>query len=400
MKKNKIKPTKLIIVILLLGFSFGVYPEEKNSDVADLVIAQSRFGFKLIKALASQEGEGNIIISPLSIFTALGMTYNGADGKTAAAMAETLEVQDMSLGQLNQANSRLLERLKILDTKIDLLIANSLWADTGLEFKPDFLSLNQEFYAAGIFNLRLSDPASLIQINKWIENETRGRVKKPLARLDPDTILLLVNTIAFKGDWTVGFKPEDTGMGDFYLAGGVRKKIPFMLSQSNRYTLYEGKDFTALGIPYGQEKVSIYLFLPDAGSDLKRFLQQLDLEKWQTWLKGFRPELVKVVLPRIRSEYKVQLNKTLAALGMEPAFSDEANFIKMAFGGAAIDEVIHQSYLAINEEGTEAGAATVVKMKKGNIPQVVFNRPFLFAIRDNNSGTILFMGTIQEPQHD
>jgi len=386
-------------MVLLFSLSSSTYPKEENNDISQLITAQSRFGFKLIKILAAKKGETNSCISPLSIFTALAMTYNGADGNTAAAMAETLEIQDMSRNRLNQASSLLLEKLKTLDTEIDLLQVNSLWADTETEFKPDFLSLNQEFYSAGIFNLQLSDPAALKQINEWIKNETQRRVKRPLDRLDPDTILLLVNTIAFKSDWTIGFKPEDTSIGAFSLPDGSRKKIPLMMSRSNRYTYCKREDFSAVGIPYGQGEVWLYLFLPAESSDLNSFYQKLNWDNWTVWMEGFKPELVKVVLPRVRFEYKVLLNKALAALGMEPAFSTEANFSKMVSGKTAIDEILHQSFLEIDEEGTEAAAATVVKMKKGRFPLMVFNRPFFYAIRDNNSGTILFMGTIQNPKY-
>jgi len=167
-----------------------------------------------------------------------------------------------------------------------------------------------------------------------------------------------------------------------------------MMSQSDRYSYYHGDGFQAVELSYGDEKVSLYLFLPDRESTLQEFHKQLNRENWESWMSGFQKELVGVVLPRFRLEYEVLLNGVLEALGMGIALSKDANFKKMCYGPAFIDWVKQRACVDINEEGTEASAATVVKMKKGGLMTLVFDRPFFFTIRDNVTGSLLFMGSI------
>jgi serpin B len=171
-----------------------------------------------------------------------------------------------------------------------------------------------------------------------------------------------------------------------------------MVAQSKRFMYYRAENFHAVSLPYGSERISMYLFLPDIDSSLKEFCKNLNAENWEKWMSQFQKQEIVVVLPRFKLEYEVKLNNALKALGMGIAFSPGANFENMCLGSAFIDWVKHKSFVEVNEEGTEASAATIVKMKRGGGPRtIVFNRPFFFAIRDNETGAILFMGSVVDP---
>jgi len=378
---------------------YASVPVSDNTDslIAKIVSANTRFGFKLFKEIVEQEGEKNIFISPLSVSIALAMTYNGAAGETEKAMAKALELQEMSLLKVNRANAMLSDSLMSPDSGIQLNLANSLWGDKSVEFRKTFMKNNQEFYEAQIRNLDLGNPRSLEIINRWCKEKTQGKIDEIVDSSDLDAILFLINAVYFKGAWSVGFGEEYTQERDFTLLDGSRKRVPMMMSQSERYSYYRGDNFQAVELPYSNEKASLYLFLPDKESSLKEFCQKLNRDSWESWMSGFRRELVRVVLPRLRLEYEIKLNAVLKALGMGIAFTSRANFEKMCTGPAFIDYVAHKSFVDVNEEGTEAAAVTIVKMKRGGHQALVFDRPFFLAIRDNLTGAILFMGFIIEP---
>jgi serine protease inhibitor len=378
-------------------YALAPVSDNTNSLISNIISANTRFGFKLFKEIVEQEGEKNIFISPLSVSIALAMTYNGAAGETEKAMAKTLELQEMSLLEVNRANAKLSDSLLNPDSGIQLNLANSLWAHKSVEFRKAFMKNNQEFYKAQIRNLDLSDPRSLEIINRWGKEKTQGKIDEIVDPSDLDAILFLINAVYFKGAWSVGFSKEYTKERDFTLLDGSRKRVPMMMSQSDRYSYYRGDSFQAVELPYGNEKTSLYLFLPDRESSLQEFCQKLNRDSWESWMSGFRRELVGVVLPRLRLEYEIKLNVVLKALGMGIAFTSRANFEKMCTGTAFIDYVAHKSFADVNEEGTEAAAVTVVKMKRGGHQTLVFDRPFFLAIRDNVTGAILFMGLIIKP---
>jgi serpin B len=403
MKKKIRSWAVLMILFLVLVFgpqissSLSKSADEKMPAFSNLVSANTAFGFKLFHKIMEQQSEDNVFLSPLSIAAALAMTYNGAADKTQEAMARALELQDMDLEQLNQAYSELTEALMSSESGVHLKIANSIWADMRFKFDPDFIKNNKEFYSASVKNLDLSDPQSLELINQWAEEETEGRISKIVSEDDLDALIFLIDAVYFKGMWTIGFKEEDTKESDFKSADGTLKKVPMMLSQSDQYLYYKGEGFQAAALPYGEGKSSLYLFLPDEGSNLKEFQMKLSRESWDSWMSGFKKELVSVSLPRLKLKSEVFLNDALRALGMAIAFTPAANFTRMCSGPAFIDYVKHMSFAEVNEEGTEASAVTVVKMKRGTRHVLRFDRPFFLAIRDNETGSILFMGSIINP---
>lgn len=368
-----------------------------------LVAANTRFGFKLFSELARQDAGRNIFISPQSVAVALAMAYNGASGETRQAMAKTLELQGMSLQEINQGNAALQSTLASLDPKIHLAIANSLWARAGLPFKPDFMARNKEFYGAAVESLDFNNPSAPARINAWAAKNTQGKIKKIVDKIDPQTIMFLINAVYFKGNWAKEFDKKKTTEGLFILPDGSTKKLP-MMSQSGEYRYFANGKFQAVSLPYGSGKVSMYIFLPNQDSSLAEFYSSLNAQNWEAWMSQFSEVQGNVVLPRFKLEYERNLNDILKALGMGVAFdpnrADFRNIIDVQ-ENAFINNVKHKTFVEVNEEGTEAAAVTSVEVGLTCVREefnIVIDRPFFFAIRDNQTGTILFMGSVVDPQ--
>jgi serpin B len=390
------------------NLALTIPPATNASDASQqLQAASSRFALKLYDQIAKQPTGKNIFISPASIMVCLAMTYNGADGKTREAMAEALELQGMSVEDVNRAFADLKSALNSTDPKIKLNIANSLWARNGFTFKPAFIQRSKDYFEAELTSLNFADPAAAETINLWVSKNTEGKIEKIIDQISGDKVLYLINAIYFKGQWQVEFKKEKTQPDVFKLSGGEQKKLP-MMSQSGNYLYYKGKDFQSVALPYGKGGVSMYVFLPDENSGLDQFEQNLTSENWDSWMQSFSMTPGHVMLPRFKVEWESDLNETLKALGMAEAFdSNRADFSQMADLKSGnrlyISEVKHKTWGEVNEEGTEAAAATSVgvSLTSVSVPPKPFSmkvdRPFFFAIRDNRTGVLLFMGSISNP---
>jgi serpin B len=369
------------------------------------VDANTKFGFKLFKEVLKQDSKKNVFVSPTSVAIALSMTYNGASGETQQAMAKALELQGMSLQDINQANNTLKTSLENADPDVQMSIANSLWAKQGVTFNPEFMQRNQQFYGAKVTELDFAKPEASTIINSWVKENTRGKIDQIVGQIQPNDALFLINAIYFKGNWTKKFDKSQTTERPFYLSNGTQKQHP-MMSQSGKYRYYENESFQAVSLPYGKGRLSLYIFLPQKNTSLDTFQQQLASENWEQWTNQFRMRQGSVQVPRFKFDYDIQLNNALKALGMEAAFDgSRANFSNMSSASLAIDEVKHKTFVEVNEAGTEAAASTSVgvmltsaRMPQEQPFQMIVDRPFFCAIRDNQTGTILFMGSIQEPK--
>ncbi|MDI9638101.1 serpin family protein [Oscillatoria amoena NRMC-F 0135] len=367
-----------------------------------LVTANTQFGFNLFSQLSQQEGEKNIFISPSSIAIALSMAYNGATGDTQQAMAQALEIQGLSLSEVNQAYADFKTVLENADPQVQLQIANSLWARQGITFNPQFLQNNRQFYRAQVTDLDFQDPAATRTINNWVKENTNGKINQIVDRLRPDDVLFLINAIYFKGNWTTQFDKAQTTNQPFYVNNTQTKTVPLM-SQRGNYRYLETDNFQAISLPYSNGRWSLYVFLPKPDRNLAQFQQQLNAENWDTWMAQFRRREGSIQLPRFKMEYSTNLEQTLSALGMGVAFSRQAEFTQMTTEPVYIDQVKHKTFVEVNEEGTEAAAVTSIGIRttSAQMPtepfQMVVDRPFFCAIRDNQTGSLLFLGSIVDP---
>ncbi len=374
-------------------------PRDLTAAEEDLIQADNAFGLKLFREVHAREDAGkNMFISPLSVAMALGMTYNGAVSMTQEAMQETLELQNLSLEEVNGAYRDLIDLLSGLDRSVQFLLANSIWYRQGLQVREDFLDVNREFFDAQVRALDFSSPDAAPTINDWVKENTNGRIEDIVA--DPiaaNVVMFLINAIYFKGDWTNRFDSDLTRDATFNLADGGQRQVPMM---SHREPIDAGvyweSEFLALDLPYGGKAYSMTILLPSPGSDLASLVSSLDAGRWGGIVGGLATTQVSVTMPKFKLEYELELNDALKALGMEVAFTPGADFSNIA-PGIWIDKVKHKTFVEVNEEGTEAAAATSVVMVESAPPQIVIDRPFLFAFRERFSGTILFMGLIMDP---
>ena len=370
-----------------------------------VVTANTKLGFSLFNEIQKTEQDKNIFISPFSISVALAMTLNGAAGETEQAMTNTLQLHGLDSESINTGYAGLRQTLLTSDPKVTLTIANSLWARQGFSFKPDFLQRNTQFFGAEISTLDFDNSSASKTINQWVDTNTNGKIQKIVGdQIDPITVLFLINAIYFKGTWQKEFDPSKTREGPFHLANGDEKQVP-MMRQQRWYPYYREENFQAISLAYGDGQMSMYIFLPDRESDLNIFLENLNAESWENWMSQFHEQDVSLVMPKFKLEYGKTLNDPLKALGMGVAFDPElADFSRMAsleFGNLYIEKVVHKTFVEVNEEGTEAAAATSVEVGVKSVPpppiSFSVDRPFFFAIRDNETKTVLFMGIVVEP---
>ncbi len=374
--------------------------EELDSRLVD---ANNSLGFKVFHQL--REEEENIFISPSSILTALAMTYNGAEGETREAMARTLLLEEIDDEEINSLFTELLTIIQNPDPRVELSAANSLWSREGVDFREEFIERNKEYFDAEVAALDFDDPGATDIINNWVKEKTGGTIEEIVEPpIHPMTVLFLINAIYFYGEWTEPFDPELTREIPFTLPDGTEKEHPLMF-RNDQFSYLENDLFQAVRLPYGEnERVGMYVFLPAKDVGLDGFYEELNAENWKEWINSFYNGEGEVGLPRFNFEYETSLNDTLKNLGMEVAFDDS----KADFSGMRpipprlfISEVKHKSFVEVNEEGTEAAAVTSVEVRlESAMPDyftMIVDRPFFFAITDDMTGTILFMGSLLQP---
>src|SRR3989304_3973975 len=426
MKKSKLISILAILVTIMFLSNAALFTQcsgeqaegeeevsaEQSDEIADsvdknLVDANTRFGFDIFKELTSEDKDQNVFISPLSILLALAMTYNGAVGDTNLAMAEALGFTGFDLEELNSGFHDLLVSIKNADSDIEMAIANSIWYKLGYSVKEDFIERNEKYYSSEVNEIDFTAPEAVDTINGWIEEATKGKIEKMLTEIPDDAVMYLINAIYFKGNWTYPFEENLTVDDDFYLLDGTAKKVP-MMSQEGNFGYYDGDNFSAVKLPYGQEKMAMYIILPDEGVELDSVIESLDAESWNE-IKGlFSGKEVSLTMPKYKMEYGIKLlNDALISLGMGIAFDPHlADFSGISSRGPGegpwISRVLHKAVIEVNEKGSEAAAATVVEMMESaaapeEIVQFIVNRPFFFVIGDDRTGSILFMGKVVEP---
>jgi len=375
-----------------------------EAGVGSLVAGNNAFALDLYRQLA--ENEGNLFFSPFSISSALAMTYAGAREETARQMAE---VMHFSLAQekLHPAFSELTGMFNAPGKDYQLSVANALWGQVDYEFLPDFVETTNKYYGAGFKEVDYVGAREQARqtINKWVEGKTNGRIKDIL---QPDdltelTRLVLTNAIYFKGKWQIQFKLEATKTMPFHVSAEETRDVP-MMHQAAKFNYAENDQAQVLELPYAGGDLSMVILLPKPGYELAKLEGMLRPDLVQSWLSELSTEEVEVFLPRFRLEERFVLNEELQRLGMRDAFDEmKADFSGMTPGpDLYISMVIHKAFVEVNEEGTEAAAATAVVMNAKSMivdrPRLFLaDHPFVFAIRDLRSGSILFMGRLSDP---
>jgi len=399
----KLLPMAVVACFLLLAHGQGV-DTPAAADRKAVVDGDNAFAVALYGQLGKQSG--NLFFSPESISTALAMAYAGARGETASEMAKTLHFA-LPPEKLHPAMGALLRELNAPQEGYQLSVANALWAQHGYTFLDDFLQVLKNDYGAGLNQVDFKGSSETVRstINQWVEQKTQDKIKDLLqpGSLRPDTRLVLANAIYFKGNWQTQFDKAQTRNEDFHVSEGQTKTAPLMHREGG-FNYFKGPSFQFLEIPYKGKDLSMLVLLPDEIGGLASLEQALT--NTQQWLRQLAPvSKVIVTIPKFKMTQQFELGATLGAMGMPAAFSGSANFSGMTGKrDFATSQVIHKAFVDVNEEGTEAAAATAVTMRALAIrvpdqPPPVFraDHPFVFLIRDNRSESLLFMGRVADP---
>jgi serpin B len=373
-------------------------PAEDQKALAD---GNNAFALDLYKKVAEKQ-DGNLILSPYSISSALAMTYAGARGETAEQMKRTLHFT-LPPERLHPAFGGVTDSLQTAGKKrpYELSIANALWAQQGMGFVPEFLEVTNKSYGAARREVDFGNSeAARGTINRWVEEQTRDRIKDLLKPEDitPNVRLVLTNAIYFKGTWKHQFKKERTFEGDFETAPGVKVKAPIMRHSEIKLRTYEGETWQLLELPYEGDRLSMVVLLPKRRCGLRDVESRLTLAELEQGFAQLKETKLDVSLPRFTFASRFGLGQTLIDLGMPLAFSDGADFSGITpHGRLRIKSVIHGGNVEVDETGTIAAAATAVKAELSAQPSFTANHPFLFFLRDAKSGQILFAGRVSDP---
>jgi len=379
-------------------------PRALTAQEQQLIQADNRFAIKLLRETYSELRDTlpNLFVSPLSVAMALGMTYNGAATTTEDAMRSTLELDGMTVDQVNHANQSLIALLRGLDPRVKFQIANSIWYRLGFTVEQPFLDANRTYYDARVAALDFTSPTAVPTINAWVNEQTQGKIEDIIAAIPGDVVMYLINAIYFKGDWMQQFDKKLTAPLPFHLQDGSTVNVPTM-TYGTEATIRETWTPTAriIELPYGGGAFSMTIVLPREGLTVDSVLSVLTLDDWNSWIAALDTTSAELYLPKFKLENSLSLVNPLTSLGMGVAFSDAADFSKInRAGGLTITDVLHKTYVDVNEQGTEAAAVTAVVVGVVCVckpPPVRIDRPFVFALRENLSGTILFMGVIRHP---
>ncbi len=398
----------LIVLVCFYGCKTEdemITPEiEVTEKTAQLIEAENVFGLELFQHVFLSETENeNIMISPLSVSLALAMTYNGAQGETKTAMENTLKVYGLEPAEINASYRDLVRALKSLDPKVLMEIANAIFYRQDFTVESDFVSTNRNYYDAQVSALDfLNEQLALKTINDWVSVKTHDKIDQIISEIKADHVMFLLNAIYFKGVWKSQFKESETRKQPFYLENGTAVQADMM--QLTDTVAYVKNDlFSAIRLPYGKGNFNMHIFLPNHDKTLTDMIASLTLQNWDEWIKAFVPaQKVELHLPRFRYKYEIKLNDVLTTMGMGVAFTGKADFSGINRNeDLFIDYVKHKTFIEVNEEGTEAAAVTVVAIERLSYNpdklQFLANRPFMYAITEEKTGAILFMGTVKDP---
>jgi serpin B len=398
------------VLMILLASVFAPIAEDEPGTPSDTkAVAQSNTSFALELYAKLAKKEGNLFFSPYSISTALAMAYAGARGETAEQMSKTLH---FTLGQeqLHSAFAGLIREVQSStgEQGIQLHVANALWGQKGYPFLDTFLDLVKRNYSAGLREVDFAiDPDSArLTINRWVEEQTRDKIKDLIQPgvLTPMSRLVLTNAIYFKGAWQSQFREKATQPGDFFMTPDKSVKVP-MMQQTESARYHESDKFQLLELAYRGHTQSLLICLPKKGLSLAALESELSLKNLDEWLARAKGRQVKIYIPKFKITQALDLNKTLEAMGMLAAFSaTDADFSGIdGRRDLYLSKVVHNAFVDVNEQGTEAAAATAAVVGVKSAPPdgapVEFraDRPFLFWIRDAKTGSILFMGRLVNP---
>lgn len=399
---------KKIVKFVALGLMAGTWaacdklpdqPQPLNLSQNDLKVLQqgNQFGFGLFNLMAGEDPDSNLCISPYSIYTALSMAANGADGQTLDEMLDLLGISGNEVGELNTSVKTLNDVLIGKDPETVFETANSVWYNTnGFSVYPGFIASMQDFYSARVEGLDFSSPAALPAVNGWVKEKTHDKIDRIIEKIMPEDVCYLINALYFNGKWITRFDKDETRLDNFMNASGKSTAVPTMYLKDTVNAIVS-QDLQAVELPYGDGSWSMYLFLPPRTVSIDDWCSEQFPASWDDLRLRFEPvPAMEIHLPQFKLENSFELSGQLKQLGMPTAFTAAADFSKLGPGPLAISQVLHKTYIDVNEDGTEAAAVTAVIITRTSMPanEIRFNRPFVFAIAEKTTGSIIFIGKL------
>lgn len=356
------------------------------------------FAYEFLKELNLEEEPGNnFFVSPLGLHMALGMLLNGSDNESKTELLNTLKLNGLSDSEINKSYQQLIEGLPQADPKVVNTLANSIWQDQNFTVEPSFINVLKESFKAELYREDFSSQETLDKINQWASDHTNAKVKKVLDEISQDQIMFLINALYFKGVWSQQFDKKNTYKTGF---NGL-SRITQVDMMSRRDTIAYGafEKFQMAELSYGSGQYAMTIILPEQEQSMDQFINQLDQQTVKDAIAGLKVQKIDLEMPKIKMEYSIKLNDILSKMGMPTLFGSGADLSKIAppAGKLKVGFVKQDSYVDINEEGTEAAAVTTIGIEVTsvpNYPRFACNRPFIFLIREKSSNTIQFIGKI------
>lgn len=378
----------------------GGEPFTPSQGARQMVAKANDFSFDFLKGVHAQQKPGeNIFVSPVSLHMALGMLLNGADGKTAEEMRKTLRLDGLNSAEANAVFSELLKGLPNADPKVTVKLANAVFYRNTFTVEKTFQDVMRETFGDEIAAKDFSNPATVSDINRWASDNTNGKVPKVIKEISDEMVMFLMNALYFKGDWKYTFDASQTQDAPFTQGSGQTANVRMMRMKTNLRHAYRPA-YAAFELPYGNGSYSMTVLLPNRESSVDALLKSLSASEWNDLQQNLRESKVDIGLPKFTMEYEVFLNKVLADMGMPTVFTDAANLTKInRNGGLAVSFVKQNTFVAVDEKGTEAAAVTTIgiELTSAGPDPIVCDRPFVFLITEKGSGAVLFMGKIVNP---
>lgn len=372
-------------------------PVQLTSQDLQVSNAYNRFGFDLFQELAAGSSTENVFISPMSVSYALGMTMNGADGSTFDEMQNVLQFSGLTQQEINQSYKNLTDYLTRQDPSVTLDIANAIFHRYHFSILDDFANNCRNNFGASIHALDFTSQDAVDMMNSWVANKTNNRIKDIVEPpIDPSVVMYLMNAIYFNGTWKYQFKTDETFPDLFYNADGSQSVVDMMHMECDLPTA-EATHYSMVELPYGNGSFSMVIVVPRPPMQLGDLVAEFDADTWASALSALEVKTITVGVPKFTLEYKQALPASLKALGMPEAFTPSADFSKITgVPNIYISDVQHKTFVSVDEAGTEAAAVTSVEMVLTSIQSFTVNQPFLVAIREAHSGSILFIGRINK----
>lgn len=405
---------KTLISLFLIVFMISAASCKKEQDgpkqpkpidlpvkAGEVITGSNEFGIGLFRVTASDEA-ANMMLSPLSASTALTMLLNGCNAQTYDQIRDMLGYEGLTLDEINAIYRSLVGQLLAVDPDVKLALANAVWYRQDFTVKQPFLQVMDSSFAAEIAALDFMDPSAVSTINKWASDNTNGKIPKVLEEIDPGMVMFLMNALYFKGTWTYQFQENQTAAAPFHLENGSVVNVDMMRSLIPVKIISE-TGATAFELPYGRQNFSMVIILPD--NSLSDYLPGFEEEDWgsiTSALDGLtEPDEAEVIIPKFKFDYEKYLNDQLKVLGMIDAFEPYiADLSGISDADIYVDFVKQNTFIDVNEEGTEAAAVTTIGIKDVSMPPTfTIDKPFIFAIRERMTNTLLFIGKVENPSY-